>query len=403
MLKHNSFFQAWQVGRDEALAITLRYLCKYAKENYRMNLLCGESKMNNLVNWVHMLEDPATASFLHGQELIFSTGIGHENTDWLLDFAKGLVENKASGLVLNIGPYIKAVPEDLINYCREVQFPLFTIPWKTRIVDITNDFCRKIIKSEENEVTVAGAFRDAIFFPEKINEYRSVLERKEFDMDAEFCIMALSLQVPSQDKFSDFDKSVRLHLTKALFSHSDRFSLFRQDKYLIVVLQSFPQEVAESALERLNEVCSHGGQTCRVRAGISMNDSGIKSLQRNYKRAVALLPIADRLDKGWISYRNIGLYQLLLEVEDTKVLKKFYEDTLKPLEDYDETYQTDLLSTLKSYLDHNASVQEVAQATYVHRNTINYKIKKIKEILQCDLTYKDGLNLLLAFHSKDLL
>lgn len=179
------------------MAITLRYLCKYAKENYGMSLICGESNMNNLVNWVHMLEDPETASFLHGQELIFSTGIGHSSTDWYLDFAKGLVANQASGLVLNIGPYIKAVPEDLIAYCTEVQFTLFVIPWKTRIVDITNDFCRRIIKSEENEVSVAGAFRNAIFFPEKIAEYRSVLERKEFDLDAEFSIVALYLQAPS--------------------------------------------------------------------------------------------------------------------------------------------------------------------------------------------------------------
>lgn len=368
-----------------------------------MKLICGESKMNNLVSWVHMLEDPATASFLHGQELVFSTGIGHQDTGWLLDFARGLVANQASGLVLNTGPYIKSVPEALVTYCREVQLPLFTVPWKTRIVDITNDFCRKIIKSEENEVTVAGAFRDAIFFPEKINEYRSALERKEFDPDAEFCVVALSLQVPSKDRLSDFDKAVRLHLTKALHNHSDRFSIFRQDKYLIAVLQSFPQNIAEGLLDRLNEACGYGDRTCRIRAGISMNDAGIRSLQRNYKRAVSLLPIAERLDRDWISYRNIGLYQLLLEVEDTKVINKFYKDTLGQLEDYDGKYHTDLVSTLKCYLDHNASVQEVAKATYVHRNTINYKIKKIKEILRCELTYRDGLNLLLAFHIKDLL
>ena len=134
-----------------------------------------------------------------------------------------------------------------------------------------------------------------------------------------------------------------------------------------------------------------------------MNDSGVTSLHRNYKRAVALLPIAEKQDRAMISYRSLGLYQLLLEVEDTKLLKGFYRDTLGLLDDYDEKYQTDYRSTLKSYLDHNASVQEVAKATYVHRNTINYKIKKIKEILRCELDYKDGLRLLLAFHIKDLL
>lgn len=359
--------------------------------------------MNNLVNWVHILEDSDTASFLHGQELIFSTGIGHDNTDWFLDFARGLVANQASGLVLNLGPYIKAVPEDLISYCSKVQFPLFTIPWKTRIVDITSDFCRKIIKAEENEVTVAGAFRNAIFFPEKASEYRSVLERKEFDPDADFCIAALSLQAPSGDRFSNFDKTVRLQLTKILYGSSDRFSIFRQDRHLIAVLQDFPQDAVENAMERLNEICGMADRSCRIRSGIGMNDSGIGSLPRNYKRTIALLHIAEKQDRAIISYRNIGLYQLLLEVEDARVLRGFYEDTLGKLEAHDRKYRTDYLPTLKSYLDKNTSVQEVAKETYVHRNTINYKIKKIKEILRCDLDYQDGLKLLLAFHIKELL
>jgi predicted DNA-binding protein YlxM (UPF0122 family) len=384
------------------MAITLRYLCKYARENYGMNLICGESNMNNLVNWVHMLEDPETASFLHGQELIFSTGIGHDNTDWLHNFAKGLVKNQASGLALNIGPYIQSVPEDLIAYCREVQFPLFTIPWKTRIVDITNDFCRKIIKSEEYEVTVAGALRDAIFFPEKISEYRSVLERKEFDLEAEFCVVALSFQIPSNEKFLDYDKAVRLHLTKILISHSDRFNIFRQDKNLIVVLQNFPQEIVEDAIDCLIEMCKYGYPDYQISAGISVNDLGIQSLPRNYKRAIALLRI-ERQGQAKLSYRNSGLFKLLIEIEDTKVLRRFYEETLGQMEDYDKKNQTDYLATLKFYLDNNASVQEVAKETYVHRNTINYKIKKIKEILQCDLNYQDGLKLLLAFQIKELL
>lgn len=385
------------------MAITLKELCKYAKENYGMNLICGENNMNNLVNWVHMLEDPETATFLHGQELIFTTGIGHDNTDWFLDFAKGLVASQASGLVLNIGPYIKSVPADLVDYCREVQFPLFTIPWKTRIVDITNDFCRKIIKSEENEMSVAGAFKNAIFFPEKISEYRQVLGRKEFDLDAEFCVVALSLQVPSNDKLTDYDKSVRLHLTKILFNHSDRFNIFRQDKYLITILQSFPIEVVESAFERLNEICSYGSNKNHMHIGISINNPGIESLPRNYKRAIDILHIAEKKDEDIISYRNIGLYQLLLEVEDKDALGRFYKETLGKLEDYDKKYQTDYLYTLKCYLDNNASVQEVAKTTFVHRNTINYKIKKIKEILQCELDYEDGLRLFLAFHVKELL
>jgi DNA-binding PucR family transcriptional regulator len=280
---------------------------------------------------------------------------------------------------------------------------LFTIPWKTRIVDITNDFCRKIIKSEENEVSVAAAFRNVLFFPEKVPENSSVLQRKEFDLDAEFCVVAMSLKMPSNERFQEFDKSVRLHLAKILYNHSDRFNIFRQDKHLIAILQSYPQDFVENTMERLNEVCNFGGKEYRVYAGISVNDSGIRSLPHNYKRAVALLHMAEKQDKAVVSYRNIGMAQLLLEVEDFEALKKYYNDALGTLEDYDEKNQTDLLPTLKCYLENNASVQEVAKETYVHRNTINYKIKRIKDILQCELTYQDGLKYLLAFHIRDML
>ncbi|NTV89656.1 MAG: PucR family transcriptional regulator [Clostridiales bacterium] len=384
------------------MAITLNSLCKYAKENYDMYLICGESNMNNLVNWVHMLEDPETASFLHGQELIFSTGIGHDNTDWLLDFTKGLVEHQASGLVLNLGPYIRSVPEELSAYCREAQFPLFTIPWKTRIVDITNDFCRKIIKSEESEVSTASAFKDAIFSPEKASEYKPVLERKEFDPDAEFRVFVMTLKQPVSDTRPDFDKMVRAQLTRLLFATSDRVATFRQDRFIVAVLQNFALETVEEVIDRLEERCLQFGRGYGINAGISINDNGLKSLSRNYRRAVSLLNIARKQDKPRISYQDLGVYQLLLETEDTRILGRLYAGILGPIEDYDAKNQTDLLSTLRCYLESNASVQEVAGKTYVHRNTINYKIKKIREITGCELNYEDGLRFMLAFHIKDL-
>jgi len=385
------------------MAITLNHLCKYMKENYGMKLICGGDNMNNLVNWVHMLEDPETASFLHGQELIFSTGIGHPNTNWLVNFAEGLINHQASGLVLNIGPYIKTVPADLIQYCAKMKFPLFTIPWKTRIVDITNDFCRKIIKAEENEVTVAGAFRDAIFFPEKSSQYRSVLERKEFDLDAQYCIVALSLSEVSNGKLSDFDKTMRMQLTSILYHCSDRFNIFRQDQYLIVVLQNFPLEVIKEAIKSLNVIYDIKFPQYTLHGGISAAENGVLSLSKNYKRAIAVLHLAEKQQQSIKSYNEIGFYQLLIEVEDTKVLKRFYRDTLGPLEEYDNKNKTDYIETLKAYLLSNGSIQEVAKTTYVHRNTVNYKMKKIKEILQCELTYENGLKLLLALNVKEIL
>ncbi len=87
-------------------------------------------------------------------------------------------------------------------------------------------------------------------------------------------------------------------------------------------------------MDRLAEVCKYGYPDYRITAGISVNDLGIHSLPRNYKRAIALLRIAERQGQAKLSYRNSGLFKLLIEIEDTKVLKRFYEETLGQLDAY---------------------------------------------------------------------
>ena len=93
----------------------------------------------------------------------------------------------------------------------------------------------------------------------------------------------------------------------------------------------------------------------------------------------------------------------MIEVEDKSVLKRFYDDTIGVLELYDEKHDSDYCYILKCYLDNNDSVEKVAKDTYVHRNTINYKIKKIKEILGTTLSNEDSLQYMLAYKTKDLI
>ena len=48
-----------------------------------------------------------------------------------------------------------------------------------------------------------------------------------------------------------------------------------------------------------------------------------------------------------------------------------------------------ITDVLKKYLQNNGSVNDTANQMYVHRNTINYKLKKIEEILDVDLSSLD--------------
>lgn len=43
-------------------------------------------------------------------------------------------------------------------------------------------------------------------------------------------------------------------------------------------------------------------------------------------------------------------------------------------------------STLETYLKRDRSIQSVSEKSYIHRNTVNYRIKKIKEIIDYDFS-----------------
>ena len=62
------------------------------------------------------------------------------------------------------------------------------------------------------------------------------------------------------------------------------------------------------------------------------------------------------------------------------------------------------MNFLRMYLKYDGSVQKVAQEIFVHRNTINYQLAKIKKILGNNLkTFDERFKIILAFEIRDIL
>jgi DNA-binding PucR family transcriptional regulator len=138
--------------------------------------------------------------------------------------------------------------------------------------------------------------------------------------------------------------------------------------------------------------------------GIGQNKGGLLLLSKSYKQAISVLRLSQKNKIDKIYYKDVGIYKILLSSGDINVLYEIYNDTLGSLADYDAANKTDYLVTLKCYLENDASVQTVAKLTFVHRNTINYKLKKIKEIMNCPInSVEDRLRILLAYKIKDIL
>jgi sugar diacid utilization regulator len=96
-------------------------------------------------------------------------------------------------------------------------------------------------------------------------------------------------------------------------------------------------------------------------------------------------------DVADLDFEATGTYQLLLPyMSDPAELKRFYEETVRPLVAYDEQYETDLLGTLATFLDCDANVNATASRLITHRHTIRYRFERVRELTGLDVQSTDG-------------
>lgn len=385
------------------MAITLAKLCATAEKTYHMKLLAGGAGMHNYVRWVHMIEDMKVPSFLHGDELVFTTGIGQSGTAWLLEFVRLLYESRGAGLVVNLGPYIRAVPPQVIVFCEQHGLPLFQVPWEIHLIDITYDFCHRIVANEENEMSLANAFRDLIFATQELPRLRPTLERHGFADADSYCAAVFSVACGGAPA-SDQQRRTLRFLAHRLFGRLGcRFTLFYQEERLVAVVDGLAPKGLQAVAENFIRMCAGQDPPAQVFAGIGPQENGFASIPGSFCKASAALRLARRQQRPCLHYQALGVYKILLAVENPALLRDVSEETLGRLKAFDEKNGTDYVQTLRSYIEHDSSVQALSRISGVHRNTINYKVKRIRQILQCELTQEEKLRALLAFYIDDLL
>src|SRR5215207_4393671 len=93
-----------------------------------------------------------------------------------------------------------------------------------------------------------------------------------------------------------------------------------------------------------------------------------------------------------LAFEDTGAYRLLLPAmsEDPAELERFYAETVEPLVAYDEQYETELVSTVETYLENDGNIAATAQQLFTHRHTIRYRLERARELCGHDVTSTEG-------------
>ena len=85
-------------------------------------------------------------------------------------------------------------------------------------------------------------------------------------------------------------------------------------------------------------------------------------------------------------------------------MKEYYQSILGKMDQLDAATRSDLLKTLEAYFASNANIYKAAQNLYLHRNSMKYRLERIKEMLGVDLDEPEiRFNVQLALKMRHLL
>lgn len=122
--------------------------------------------------------------------------------------------------------------------------------------------------------------------------------------------------------------------------------------------------------------------------GIGTTVSNIKDLARSFKEAQTALEVGKVFDtdKTIVSYDNLGIARLIYQLPTT-LCETFLNEVFKrgSIDNLDQ----ETLFTIQKFFENNLNVSETSRKLFVHRNTLVYRLEKIKKITGLDLRQFD--------------
>lgn len=121
-----------------------------------------------------------------------------------------------------------------------------------------------------------------------------------------------------------------------------------------------------------------------IRCGASNPAQELSSWRDAFRQAGQALEMARRFEETRpLYFPDLSVYRLLFQFEHNPELLAFQEEILGPLLAYEGG--RDLIQTLEAYFEHNGNLTHAAEALFVHRNTLIYRLERIAGIAGLDL------------------
>jgi carbohydrate diacid regulator len=208
-----------------------------------------------------------------------------------------------------------------------------------------------------------------------------VVKARELHFNGEVSRAILLIRILQSSDVSPFD------VIQNLFPDKSKDFVLNITETDIVLVKEVKASTETKDLEKLAKSISdtlQGEFYTRVAVGVGSVVSGVKDLARSFKEAQIALEVGKVFDtdKMIVSYDNLGIARLIYHLP-TVLCETFLAEVFKKgsIENLDH----ETLFTIQKFFENNLNVSETSRKLFVHRNTLVYRLEKIKKLTGLDL------------------
>lgn len=200
------------------------------------------------------------------------------------------------------------------------------------------------------------------------------LEQLDWHPKADFC---LALIQDRDQKPTEFLLQSTIDYLRLIFPNC--LCALNEIGIILLLTMERNEELSKFDLPMLEEFLTD----CNQRCGFSHVFYELTGVADTYQQALCALKIAEKMQ--WpakiVRFSDCAIYALLDEYGKSFDLKSLCMPTMLLLHEYDKTHKTPLIPTLRCFLDSGMDYNHTAKALFIHRNSLTYRLEKIKSIL----------------------
>ncbi len=208
-----------------------------------------------------------------------------------------------------------------------------------------------------------------------------IIKCKELHFDGDVPRVVILIRLLEKSDISIFE------ILKTLFPEKQKDFIISVNESDIVLVKEVKEDVEPETLEQLARSISDTLNSefyTKVNIGIGMVAYNIKELAKSFKEAQVALEVGKVFDieKSIVSYEDLGIGRLIYQLPTT-LCEMFLNEVFK--KDSIESLDQETLFTIQKFFENNLNVSETSRKLFVHRNTLVYRLEKIRKITGLDL------------------